>query len=68
VSPSTSPAATTGPSPVSTSTPAARRYTVKSGDTLSGIAATYGITVKAIKAANGLTGNVIRPGQVLVIP
>jgi LysM repeat protein len=68
VSPSASPAATTSPSPVATSTPATRRYTVRSGDTLSGIAATFGTTVKAIKAANGLSGNVIRPGQVLVIP
>ena len=67
-SPSASASATTSPSPAPTATPAARRYTVRSGDTLSGIAATFGTTVKAIKAANGLTSNVIRPGQVLAIP
>lgn len=44
-------------------------YKVKSGDTLSAIAARFGVTVKALKSANGITGtNVIHPGQVLVIP
>jgi LysM repeat protein len=41
---------------------------VKSGDTLSGIAARFATTVKAIKVANGLRDNLIRTGQVLVIP
>jgi LysM repeat protein len=67
-SPSASPVATSSPTPVAAATPAGRRYTVRSGDTLSGIAATFGTTVKAIKAANELDSNVIRPGQVLVIP
>jgi len=36
---------------------------------LSSIAIRFGVTVKAIKAANGLGGaSLIRPGQVLVIP
>jgi len=44
-------------------------YRVRSGDTLSGIAARYGITVRALKAANAIgSAGVIRPGQVLVIP
>ena len=44
-------------------------YRVRSGDTLSSIAIRFGVTVKAIKAANGLGGaSLIRPGQVLVIP
>ncbi len=43
-------------------------YRVRSGDTLSSIAVRFGVTVKAIKAANGLGANLIRPGQVLVIP
>jgi LysM repeat protein len=66
-SPSRSPAATSRPTP--TPVPAdAVRYTVRSGDTLISIASRFNTTVKRIKAANGLTGNVIRVGQVLVIP
>lgn len=39
------------------------------GDSLSGIAATYGISVQALAAANGLkTDQIIRTGQELVIP
>jgi LysM repeat protein len=65
--PSRSPAATSKPTP--TPVPAdAVRYTVRPGDTLISIAARFNTTVKKIKAANGLTGNVIRVGQVLVIP
>lgn len=45
-------------------------YTVKKGDTLSGIAKATGTTVKAIQAANPQITNVnlIRPGQVFDIP
>lgn len=44
-------------------------YTVKSGDTLSQIAAAYGVTVNAIVAANGICNpNKIYAGQTLVIP
>lgn len=44
-------------------------YTVKSGDTLSGIAARYGTTVSAIASLNGITNtNLIYVGQVLKIP
>ena len=47
----------------------ARYYTVKKGDTLSGIASKYrGVTVSQIKRANNLRSNNIRPGQRLVIP
>lgn len=47
----------------------ARYYTVKRGDTLSGIAAKYkGVTVTQIKRANNLRSNIIRPGQRLLIP
>ena len=41
---------------------------MKSGDTLSSIAARYAVTVKALKKANSLTWTVIHRGQVLVIP
>lgn len=43
-------------------------YVVKSGDTLSGIAAKFGITYQAIAAKNGISNpNLIYPGQVLKI-
>jgi murein DD-endopeptidase MepM/ murein hydrolase activator NlpD len=45
------------------------RYTVKSGDTLSGIALAHGSSVSAITAANNLTNpDRIRIGATLVIP
>ena len=40
-------------------------YTVKSGDTLSGIATRHGMTVNQLKQWNGLTSNNIRVGQKL---
>jgi len=44
-------------------------YTVKPGDTLYAIAVKYGTTVQAIAAANNISNpNLIRVGQVLVIP
>jgi LysM repeat protein len=76
--PSGSPAATTTPGPVSSASPepsatpkasTARTYKVQSGDTLGGIAVRFGVTVKAIAKANGITDpRLIRVGQVLVIP
>ena len=43
-------------------------YTVKSGDTLSHIAKTHGITLKALRAANNLEGDRIVVGAKLKIP
>lgn len=45
-------------------------YTVKRGDTLSGIASRHGVSTSALRKANGLTkgGKPIRPGQELEIP
>ena len=43
-------------------------YVVQSGDTLGAIATRFGTTVNAIMVANGLTTDVITPGQVLAIP
>lgn len=45
-----------------------RTHTVKKGESLSRIAAKYGVTVTAIKNANGLKGDNIQPGQKLKIP
>jgi LysM repeat protein len=44
------------------------RYTVVKGDTLSAIARKKGSSVAKIKAANGLSGDLIRLGQSLKIP
>lgn len=54
--------------PVSTPVPAQRTYVVQQGDTLNLIAQRFGTTVEAIRAANGLTGDNINVGQVLIIP
>lgn len=43
-------------------------YKVKKGDSLYRIARNYGLTVRDIQEANGLTGTGLRPGQVLEIP
>ena len=44
------------------------KYTVKPGDTLNKISESFGVSVKALREANGLRGDVIRPKQVLIIP
>jgi LysM repeat protein len=50
------------------STTASTTYTVQRGDTLWRIALRYGITLAALKSANGLTSNIIYVGQRLTIP
>ncbi|MFG1496240.1 N-acetylmuramoyl-L-alanine amidase [Saccharospirillum sp. HFRX-1] len=45
-----------------------RRYTVVSGDTLSGIATRNGTSVGRLREVNQLQGSAIRIGQVLLIP
>jgi membrane-bound lytic murein transglycosylase D len=44
------------------------RYTIKSGDTLSTIAADYKTSVSALQAVNKLHSNRIRKGDVLLVP
>ncbi len=48
--------------------PVQGEYTVVRGDTLSTIAQAFGITANALREANNLRGDLIREGQVLVIP
>lgn len=45
-----------------------RSYTISRGDTLSGIAQQYRVSVSALRKANNLKNNNIRIGQVLTIP
>ena len=63
---------TTTPLPTTTLPPPTtqpRFYEVKSGDTLSGIAQSFGLPVEAIMQANNITDpNRIQAGQVLVLP
>jgi LysM repeat protein len=73
ISPSPTPALTlppTGtPAPTKGPKPTFRTYTVKPGDTLSGIASRYDTTVSAIAALNHITDpSRLRVGQVLLIP
>lgn len=42
-------------------------YVVHEGDTLSHIAEMFGVSVNTIRWANDIPGNIIKPGQVLVI-
>lgn len=57
-------------SPAVAPTPAAdRRYVVAEGDTLSGIAARFGVTEAALQTANGVDDpNRLVVGQELIIP
>lgn len=66
--PTTAPPAATSTAPAPA--PAGRvTYQVRSGDTLSSIAARYGIEWQELARANGLTsGSMLRIGQELVIP
>lgn len=43
-------------------------YRVRGGDTLAEIAQRFGVTVSSIRAANGISGDLIHVGQVLRIP
>ena len=59
----------TNPVKKTTASPASyRKYTVKSGDTLSQIAEKYHTSVSKIKKVNGLRSDMIRAGQTLKIP
>ena len=59
---------TVPPNVIPTATPGPRSYSVQPGDTLWNIGSQYGLSVPQLMGANGLTGDLIIPGQVLVIP
>jgi LysM repeat protein len=67
-----SPTSTALLSPTETSLPPVRpesiTYTVQSGDTLFGIASAHDLSVETLQIANELAGEIIVPGQVLIIP
>nr|WP_290668624.1 LysM peptidoglycan-binding domain-containing protein [Ardenticatena sp.] len=54
------------PSPPPTPTPVV--YTVQQGDTLADIAARFGVTVEALRAANNLSSDTLQVNQALTIP
>ncbi|MFE4951460.1 LysM peptidoglycan-binding domain-containing protein [Leifsonia sp. NPDC056665] len=57
------------PAPAAAPAPSRTAYTVARGDTVSGIAARFGLRTSAVLAANGLSGaSIIYPGQKLAIP
>lgn len=62
------PTPTAKPKPKPKPKPQPKRYTVKRGDTLSAISRRYRTSVAALRRANGISGDLIRPGQVLRIP
>jgi LysM repeat protein len=56
-------------SPAVTTSPVVKTYTVKSGDTLWGIASKLGVSATALAELNGITNaNLLRVGQVLKVP
>lgn len=63
-------AALKAPRPVKRGAAAQRRpaHTVRAGETLGGIARQHGVSVAALKRANGLSGTIIRKGQRLKLP
>jgi LysM repeat protein len=69
VAPTARPTARPTPTPQPSATARPRTYTVRAGDTLSGIAARFGTTVAAIVALNNITNpSLIHAGLVLQIP
>ena len=66
-SPASSSASSSAPAKTSSVSSGPSTYTVKSGDTLSGIATKHGVTVGQLKEWNSLSSNNIKAGQVLKV-
>lgn len=66
--PKVSVAATPKPKPKPQPKPVVVRYTIKKGDTLGRIASSQGVSLSALRRANGLSGDIIHPGKTLTIP
>ena len=67
--PGASPSASPAASPTPSATPTSTTYTVKSGDTLTGIADQFGTSPEAIQRANNITNATgLQIGQQLTIP
>lgn len=67
--PAPAPAPKPKPAPKPAPKPKTGTYTVRSGDTLSGIASKYGTTWQELQRINGIAdANRIYPGQVLTLP
>jgi LysM repeat protein len=65
---SSAPESATGVTGSASAAPGQEIYIVKSGDTLSKIAKSYGTTIKAIESENGLSTTRIKVGEKLKIP
>jgi LysM repeat protein len=63
-----SPTASPEAAPTGSPSPISRQYIVQPGDTLWDIALRFGVDVETLKARNGLEGDLIYPGQVLILP
>ena len=48
--------------------PGATSYVIKKGDNLTRIASSHGVSIQALRTANGLSGDTLQIGQTLVIP
>jgi LysM repeat protein len=69
LTPTATPTETPTSIPTNTPVPGRTTYTVKSGDTLSSIAAKYGIAWQDLAAANGMNSkSTLRVGQELIVP
>jgi LysM repeat protein len=66
--PTPTPTRTPAPAPVPPTSSKAKSYTVKAGDTLTGIAERFGTTSKRLRDLNNLSSDVIQIGKVLKLP